>query len=93
MRYMRPPEGVFSERTLAATQALGMSTILWDFAYQDWNTSNQPGADYAYDKVMKHIHNGSILLLHAVSSSNADAMERIIDGIRNAGYIVSPLNV
>lgn len=93
MRYLRPPEGVYSERTLAATQMLGFKTILWDFAYQDWDPSNQKGADYAYEKVMSHIHNGSILLLHAVSSSNAGAMHRIIDGLRNAGYVISPLNV
>lgn len=93
MRYIRPPEGVYSERTLAATQMLNMSTILWDFAYKDWDPDNQPGADYAYDKVTKHIHNGSILLLHAVSSSNAEALPRIIDTLRSEGYIISPLDV
>ena len=93
MRYIRPPEGVYSERTLAATQMLNMSTILWDFAYKDWDPDNQPGADYAYEKVTKHIHNGSILLLHAVSSSNAQALPRIIDTLRSEGYIISPLDV
>lgn len=93
MRYLRPPEGVFSERTLAATQMLNMSTILWDFAYKDWDPADQPGADYAFEKVTKHIHNGSILLLHAVSSSNAQALPRIIDELRAQGYIVSPLDV
>ncbi|MBS7262176.1 MAG: polysaccharide deacetylase family protein [Eubacteriales bacterium] len=92
MTYFRPPEGVFSPRSLAATQMLGMKTILWDFAYQDWDRSKQPGADYAYDKVMKHIHNGSILLLHAVSSSNTEALPRIIDAMRSAGYEPSLLD-
>ena len=41
MTYFRPPEGAYSERSLAATNDLGYKTVLWSFAYKDWETDNQ----------------------------------------------------
>ena len=35
---------------------------------------------------MKNLHNGAILLLHAVSKDNADALDMIIKGAREKGY-------
>ena len=86
MKYLRPPKGEYSERTLAITQNLGYQTVFWSFAYRDWETDKQKGADYAYKNVMGGIHNGAILLLHAVSQDNAEALERIIKDAREKGY-------
>ena len=36
--------------------------------------------------VMENLHNGAVLLLHAVSKDNADALDRIIKDIRAEGY-------
>jgi len=35
---------------------------------------------------MNNLHNGAILLLHAVSKDNADALDRIIKDAREQGY-------
>ena len=86
MRYMRPPEGEFSERTLAVANDLGYKTIFWSFAYKDWDATHQSGADYAFQQVTPYFHDGAILLLHAVSKDNADALERIIQYARENGY-------
>lgn len=86
MEYMRPPEGEYSERTLAITHGLGMKTIMWSFAYKDWDVNVQKGADYAYRSVMPYLHDGAIILLHAVSSDNASALERIITDAKAQGY-------
>jgi peptidoglycan-N-acetylmuramic acid deacetylase len=86
MKYMRPPEGEWSERLLAAAQSAGYKTILWSFAYRDWDTKTQKGADYAFEQVTPYLHNGAILLLHAVSSDNAAALERIIEYAKSEGY-------
>ena len=86
MTYIRPPKGEYSERTLAVSKSLGYTDVFWSFAYKDWETDNQKGADYAYEEVMKNLHNGAILLLHAVSKDNAEALERIIDNARANGY-------
>lgn len=86
MTYMRPPEGEFSERTLAITNDMGMKTVMWSFAYKDWDVNAQKGADYAYQSVMPYLHDGAILLLHAVSSDNVSALERIINDAKALGY-------
>jgi peptidoglycan-N-acetylmuramic acid deacetylase len=85
-KYMRPPAGEYSERVLAAAQQLGYKTVFWSFAYDDWYADKIRGADYAYNKVMENLHNGAVLLLHAVSKDNADALDRIIKDIRAEGY-------
>ena len=92
MTYMRPPEGEFSERTLAVTNDLGMRTIMWSFAYKDWNVNTQQGADYAYENVIPYLHDGAVILLHAVSSDNANALERIINEAKNEGYSFKSLD-
>lgn len=92
MQYMRPPEGAFSEKSLAVTNDLGMRTIMWSFAYKDWDVNIQKGADYAYESVMPYLHDGAIILLHAVSSDNASALERIINGAKEQGYTFKSLD-
>lgn len=92
MSFFRPPEGAYSERSLAATAAAGYRTVLWSFAYRDWETDNQKGAQYAVDSVVPYFHNGCVLLLHAVSSDNAGALSAIIDAAREQGYTLLPLS-
>lgn len=86
MSFFRPPEGAYSERTLAVTRALGYTNVFWSFAYDDWYRDKQRGADYAYNKTMQNLHPGCVILLHAVSRDNADALGNIIDSAREEGY-------
>lgn len=86
MRFLRPPKGEYSERTLAITNKLGYENMFWSFAYDDWYRDKIRGADYAHKKVMDNLHNGAILLLHAVSKDNADALDMIIKGAIKEGY-------
>lgn len=86
MKYMRPPEGEYSERTLAIARDMGYKTIFWSFAYKDWDVNIQQGAEYAFNQVTPYLHDGAILLLHAVSSDNANALESIINYAKEQGY-------
>lgn len=86
MRFLRPPKGEYSERSLALTNKLGYCNLFWSFAYDDWYRDRQRGADYAYNIVMRNIHNGAVLLLHAVSRDNAEALDSIIKGTLEKGY-------
>lgn len=86
MKYLRPPKGEYSERTLAITQKLGYTNLFWSFAYDDWHRDKVRGKEYAYEMVMRNLHNGAVLLLHAVSKDNADALDMIIKGARERGY-------
>lgn len=92
MKYLRPPQGEFSERTLAISNDLGYRTIFWSSAYDDWDVNKQKGADYAYKMTMDNIHNGNVILLHAVSKSNTEALDRIICDLKSQGYSFGTLD-
>lgn len=86
MRYLRPPRGIFSEHVLRVTKELGYTNVFWSLAYKDWDVNDQKGAAYAYQKVTAQLHPGAVLLLHAVSRDNAEALSSIIDEARRQGY-------
>ena len=41
MKYIRPPKGEFSERTISYTNSLGYTTVLWSLAYDDWDENKK----------------------------------------------------
>lgn len=86
MNFLRPPKGEYSERTLSITNKLGYCNLFWSFAYDDWYRGKVRGPEYTYKVVMRNLHNGEIMLLHAVSKDNADALGMIIKGARENGY-------
>lgn len=92
MKYLRPPKGEYSERTLAVTQKLGYCNMFWSFAYDDWYRDKVRGAEYAYNTVMRNLHNGAVILLHAVSKDNAEGLDKIIKGAREKGYEIGNVN-
>ena len=91
MYVMRPPRGEFSERVLACAKELGYTTVLWSFAYPDWDVNNQPDPEQAFEKITGKSHNGAVYLLHAVSGTNASILGRVIDYWRANGYVISPM--
>ena len=86
MKYIRPPKGEFSERTLSISEELGYKTVMWSFAYMDWEENNQPSNETAIEKIIGNLHNGEIMLLHGTSKTNANIMNEIIDKAREKGY-------
>ena len=86
MPWMRPPRGIFDDRSLALSRKFGYTAVFWSVAYKDWDTRSQKGWKYAYDSVMSQLHPGAIILLHSVSKDNAEAIGRIIDDARKEGY-------
>ncbi len=91
MKYLRPPQGEFSERTLAVTRELGYHNIFWSMAAVDW-VPMPGGAQQAYEAVINYTHNGAVALMHAVSKDNAEAMDRILKEIKAQGYTFMTLD-
>ena len=92
MKYLRPPKGEYSERTLKISQELGYRNVFWSIAYADWDVNKQKGTEYAHKIVVDNIHNGAVLLLHAVSKDNAEALESIIKALKAQGYTFGTLD-
>lgn len=84
--YFRPPEGDFDRRSLEYLTQMGYKTVFWSIAYKDWDTNNQKGADSCVKTIMDNLHDGAIILMHSVSSSNNEALPRVIDAIHEKGY-------
>lgn len=86
MYLFRPPAGIFSEQSLAAAACFGYRTVLWSFAYADWDPERQPSTEEALKKMEGRLHNGAIYLLHAVSATNTAVLGEFIDYAREQGY-------
>ncbi len=86
MKYFRPPCGEYSEKALSTVQSCGYTTLLWSFAYCDWDVNAQPDPVSSLDKVTSAVHGGAVYLLHSVSSTNCEILPDAIDKIRAAGY-------
>ena len=86
MKYLRPPMGEYSERTLAEIKNLGYTTVMWSFAYDDWNEDKQKGTEYAKEKILNNVHNGAVILLHGNSKDNCNVLDTVIKEIKNMGY-------
>ncbi|MBR6567650.1 MAG: polysaccharide deacetylase family protein [Clostridia bacterium] len=85
-KYFRFPAGEYTENALDTVKSMGYMSVFWSVAYDDWNTDNVRGKDYAVEKVLSRLHPGAIILLHSVSKDNADALGEIIDKAREEGY-------
>lgn len=86
MTLFRFPKGEFSQSTLALAKNLGYKSVFWSFAYADWDTQNQTDEKTAYNEITKYLHPGEIMLLHAVSSTNAAILGDVIDEAKKQGY-------
>ena len=86
MKYMRPPKGEYSERSLNTTVKLGYIPVMWSFAYADWDEAKQPSQAEGIKKIMDNVHNGEIMLLHATSKTNMEILDTVIKQIKEKGY-------
>ena len=91
-KYFRPPEGAFSQSTLAFCKELGYTPVFWSFAYADWDNGKQPSADYAKQKILTQAHDGMVMLLHPTSRTNAEILPDVIDELTDRGYSFGTLD-
>ncbi len=84
--YYRPPEGAFSEQSLRFAHELGYTAVFWSFAYADWDNAKQPDPNAALERILKHAHNGEVMLLHPNSATNAALMGDMIRELKARGY-------
>jgi peptidoglycan-N-acetylmuramic acid deacetylase len=85
-KYLRPPMGIYSPGSLSYGREMGYRVVFWSMAFKDWDITAQPGAEFSYQYVINNIHPGAVILLHAVSQSNTEALDRIIKDLLAAGY-------
>jgi peptidoglycan-N-acetylmuramic acid deacetylase len=91
MRYYRPPSGNSNEWTFKLADKMGYKTVMWSYAYYDYDTENQPPVSEALAKLKNALHPGVVYLLHTESATNAALLGDLIDWIRAQGYELLPI--
>ncbi len=91
MTYLRPPKGEYSERTLRITREMGYTNVFWSVAMMDWVPDAGTPQQHK-DTVLTRLHNGAVVLLHAVNKANADMLPSLIEECRQQGYQFKTLN-
>lgn len=85
-KYYRPPQGKYSESNLKMASDMGYQTFFWSLAYVDWYEDKQPTKDEAFDKLLKRIHPGAIVLLHSTSKTNGQILDELLTKWEEMGY-------
>lgn len=91
-KYYRPPQGKYSEGSLQLAKELGYQTVFWSLAYVDWNQDSQPSHEEAFDKLLKRVHPGAIVLLHNTSKTNGEIMDELLTEWEKMGYTFKDLS-
>ena len=84
--FYRPPEGSYTYENLAWAQQRGYHTTLWSVAYADWDPDRQPTRAAALQTLGSRVHPGAIVLLHAVSATNAAILDELLTSWERQGY-------
>jgi peptidoglycan/xylan/chitin deacetylase (PgdA/CDA1 family) len=87
----RPPYGDYDAGVLRDVGALGYSrTLLWTIDSMGWNGFS---ADQIVNRVLSNVVNGAIVLMHVGGASHdADALVRVISGLKSRGYSFGTTN-
>lgn len=85
-KFFRPPLGLFSETSMSYTNSLGYKSIYWSFAYGDYDENKQPDPEESKNLVIEETHNGGIYLFHAMSKTNAEILENLIEYWKSQGF-------
>lgn len=85
----RPPFGDYSNTLITTANELGYHVIQWDVDSLDWKDLS---ASAIYERVIKGVKPGSIVLFHNNGKHTAEALEPIIDELKKQGYEIVPVS-
>jgi len=79
----RPPHGSFDEDTLKAASDAGETVVFWDVDPGDWRSLT---ADEVAALTIQQARMPAIILLHDGKDATIDALPRIVEAYRRAGF-------
>ena len=80
---MRAPYGLTNGRVVNVARDLGYSLLHWSVDPQDWANRD---AEVIYYNIMKRVVDGSIVLLHDIHTTTAEAMVKVIPRLIEDGF-------
>jgi peptidoglycan/xylan/chitin deacetylase (PgdA/CDA1 family) len=90
--FFRPPYGAYNAQVLNDAAKLGFRSVYWSIDPIDWDPNTT--ADQIVSRVLNsaNLKNGAIILMHAGSLHEPEALPRVIEGLRAKGYTIVPLS-
>ena len=91
MFLFRPPYGDYDNHVIQNATSCGYYAIQWDVDSLDWK-------DYGVDSIIKtvcehkNLKNGSIILMHNGAKYTAQALPKVIEGLKAKGYEIVPIS-
>lgn len=79
----RPPYGAINDSVRQVMKEQKTSMILWSVDSLDWKSKN---AQAVNKEVMQHVRPGSIVLMHDIHASTADALPQLLESLKKQGY-------
>lgn len=80
---LRPPYGAYNDKVLHAAKREGTPIILWSVDSLDWKSRN---AQAVNDVVLRTVKPGSIVLMHDIHLSTAEALPSLLTALKKQGY-------
>ena len=77
---LRPPYGEHNE---LVDKTVKVPMIAWSVDSEDWKSRNK---DSIVKEVLDHVQDGSIVLMHDLYSTTADAVEYLVPELIKQGY-------
>lgn len=84
----RPPFGAYDNDVIETVHACGLEAVQWSIDSLDWKNLT---AQEIYDRVMKDISGGDIVLFHNNGLHTAEALEMVLEGLQQRGLEVIPV--
>jgi peptidoglycan/xylan/chitin deacetylase (PgdA/CDA1 family) len=86
VRDVRPPNGLFTPKTLNLLQQWKYRPVMWSVVPEDWV---RPGVTEVVQRVLKQVQNGSLIVLHDGACGGQDVaatIQLLIPQLLEQGY-------
>ena len=84
VKVFRPPYGDYNDLLIETCEEMNIYPIQWDVDSLDWKNLS---AGEIYDRVVKRVQNGSIILCHNNGLHTAEALPDIIKTLKEKGFV------
>ncbi|MEW6663277.1 MAG: polysaccharide deacetylase family protein [Bacillota bacterium] len=85
----RPPFGDYNNTLIRVSEELGIKVIQWDVDSLDWKDIT---AEQIYNRVIRQVKPGSIVLFHNNAKNTPKAISPILEKLKAGGYQIVPVS-
>lgn len=88
-KLFRFPSGSYNNLAIETVESTNHKCIQWDVDSVDWK---EKGAQEEYDRVIKNVKSGSIVLFHNNAKYTPENLPKILEKLKAEGYKIVPIS-